>query len=68
MRAVKQEHFSGCAIACVAFILKTSYKNAIRNFEDGNEKAKFKGFLCSEIIESLEINEIKYSLKYIKRS
>lgn len=67
MKAVKQEHFSGCAIACVAFILRTSYKNAMINFKDGNEKAKFKGFWCSEIIEALEISKIKYSLKYIKR-
>lgn len=67
MRAVKQEHFSGCAIACVASILKLSYKNTIDSFEDGHERAKLRGFYCSEIIKALEINGLKYSLRYVKR-
>lgn len=67
MRAIRQEHFSGCAISCVAVILKTNYNNAVKNFEDGNQKAKFQGFSCAEIIKALGKKDHKYCLKYIKR-
>ncbi len=67
MKAIKQEHFSGCAVACVASVTKTTYKNAVKNFENGSEWAKFRGFYCSEIINALEKNGLKYSLKYVKR-
>ncbi|OGH03114.1 MAG: hypothetical protein A2798_01650 [Candidatus Levybacteria bacterium RIFCSPHIGHO2_01_FULL_37_17] len=67
MKAVMQEHFSGCAVACVAFILKTSYRKALKSFEKGTEKAKFKGFYCNEIIQALKKNSYQYSFKYVKR-
>lgn len=67
MRAVRQEHFSGCAIACVASISNISYRKAIKSFENGNEWAKFRGFYCHEIINALEKIGFKYSLKYVKR-
>src|SRR3989344_1874136 len=68
MKAVRQEHFSGCAVACVAFILKTSYRDAIKSFLEGLERAKFRGFFCSEIILALEKNGFKYRLKYAGRN
>ncbi|OGH11654.1 MAG: hypothetical protein A3B38_02970 [Candidatus Levybacteria bacterium RIFCSPLOWO2_01_FULL_36_13] len=67
MKAVRQEHFSGCAVACVAFILKTNYRNALKSFDEGAERAKFRGFYCREIIQALERNGLKYFFKYVKR-
>lgn len=67
MKAVKQEHFSGCAVACVAFVLKSSYKRALKSFDNGDERAKFRGFYCREIINALEKKGLRYSLKYVKR-
>lgn len=67
MKAVKQLHLSGCAVACVASVLKTSYRNALKSFDEGNERAKFRGFFCAEIIVALERNGLKYHFKYVKR-
>ena len=67
MKAVKQEHFFGCAVACVATILKISYKNTLKSFDDGNERAKFRGFYCREIITALKTYGLNYALKYVGR-
>ena len=67
MKAVKQQHFSGCAVACVASITNTSYKTAIKSFEKGNERAKFRGFYCKEIIAALRNHDLEYSFKYVGR-
>lgn len=67
MKSIKQEHFSGCAVACVASILNISYKKALNSFDEGKEKAKFRGFFCKEIVRALEKNGLKYRFSYIGR-
>lgn len=67
MKAVRQQHLSGCAIACVASVLKISYKKALKTFEQGSKRAKFRGFYCSEIVQALQRNGQRYSFKYIKK-
>lgn len=68
MKLITQEHFSGCAVACVASILNISYKKALTNFDDGKEKAKFRGFFCKEIVMALEKNGLEYRFSYIGRN
>lgn len=65
MRAIKQEHFSGCGVACVVFVTNSNYENAIRSFEKGRDRAGFRGFYCKEIIDALKLNNFEYSLKYV---
>ncbi|MBI2621632.1 MAG: hypothetical protein HYW63_03255 [Candidatus Levybacteria bacterium] len=67
MKAVRQEHFSGCAVACVAFVLRTNYKSALKSFDKGSERARIRGFYSREIIVALERNGLKYALKYVGR-
>lgn len=67
MKAIKQQHFSGCAVACVAAILNSSYNQALESFNDGQERARFRGFFCREIIDALQVNYLTYCLKYVKR-
>ncbi|MEK7551155.1 MAG: hypothetical protein AAB532_00990 [Patescibacteria group bacterium] len=67
MKAIKQEHFSGCAISCVAFIIQANYQNTLRYFDKGNENAKFRGFLCSEIVKALGKAGYKFHFKYTGR-
>ncbi len=66
MKAVKQEHISGCAVACVAATLGVSYKTAIRSFEKSEERAKDRGFYCKEIVQVLRDSGLEYSFQYVK--
>lgn len=66
MNAIKQEDFLGCAVACVAFILKIKYKNARELFKGGEKKAQTLGFYCKEIVEVLNRAGHNYQYKYIK--
>lgn len=67
MKAVKQEHFSGCAVACLASITGKTYRKAIASFTNGAEWAKFRGFYCKEIIEAFKLNNLDYRMRYVGR-
>lgn len=66
-KPVKQEHLSGCAVACVAYLLNITYKQALSLFEDGEEKAKLRGFYCPEVVEVLRENSIDCKNHYVKK-
>lgn len=65
MKPIKQRHPYGCGVACTAFILNTSYQNALRLFEKGKEKAENSGFFCKEIVGVLENAGMSYTYKYV---
>lgn len=50
----------GCAVACVAFILKTSYDDAKRAFKHP-EYAWQRGYYCREICEALRSRGKEYT-------
>src|SRR5439155_1668986 len=65
--SVTQEHGAGCAVACVAFVLGTSYQEALALFKRPNH-AWGRGFYCREIIEALETAGKKYSFVHFNAS
>ena len=50
--AVTQEHGTGCAVACVAFVLGISYSEALKLFRDPS-RAWGEGFYCEDIVDAL---------------
>lgn len=62
---VVQEHFSGCAVACVAEYLGISYKEALGYFEKP-QKALFDGYYCREVVEALKSAGINAEFRYLK--
>lgn len=66
MKAVKQEDNLGCAVACVAFVLKLAYSEALTLFEDGKRRVKEEAnFYCPEIVQILKKSGLNYSWKKI---
>ena len=62
---VAQEHEYGCAVACVATILNTTYYDAFNLFSEKGNAAGV-GFYCRDIIKALESAERRYLYYYIK--
>ncbi len=63
---VAQEDPLGCAVACIAFVLNISYKNALRLFQDGENRVKSSpDFYCKEIVQVLNKSGLDYSYRYI---
>lgn len=58
--AVQQRHPMGCAVACVAAVLGTSYNAALQLFTHP-EHAWTQGFLCNEICAALKKGGKPYS-------
>jgi hypothetical protein len=67
MKPVKQEHFAGCAVACVASVRGTSYKKALGYFEKGTQRAKLRGFYRPEIVNALKKSGLDYDFRYLGR-
>ena len=68
MKSIAQEDSLGCGIACVAFILKLTYKEAKNLFLDGKRRAKEEpNFYCGEIVGILENVGLSYEYKYLKK-
>jgi len=64
MKPVKQEDGLGCAVACVAFVLEISYKEALSLFKDGQTRVKSKAnFYYPEIVEILSSEGMNYGWK-----
>lgn len=67
MKPVKQEDGLGCAVACVAFVLGITYKEAVGLFEDGETRVKSKAnFYCPEIVRILNSKGLSYRWKKLK--
>jgi len=66
VKPVKQENPLGCAVACGAFILRTTYIETLSMFTNGHEKANTIGFICKEIVTALNLAGFKFEYKYIK--
>ena len=64
-KLVKQHNLCGCAVACVAFVLSIRYDRALRLFENGLQRADFKGFYCRDIINALAKGGLSYDYKYV---
>lgn len=57
--SICQEHPFGCGVACVAFIVGDSYKNALKLFGNSNN-ATVKGYYCKDLIFALAQSGFKY--------
>ncbi len=66
MKSVTQEEPMGCAIACVAFLLNISYKNA-KNMFGHPEHSFTRGFYCGEITRVLNTGSLDYSFSKFKK-
>lgn len=64
-KEIPQEHSMGCAVACVAFRSRMTYKMALKLFSQP-EHAWTRGFYCSEIVEALYKVGLQYSYTKFK--
>lgn len=67
MKSVTQEKPFGCAVACVAFIANTSYKNALKLFKNQTNHIN-KGYYCKDIVKALKNAGFNYKYCYAKPS
>lgn len=58
--SITQKHGAGCAVACVAYILKISYDAVLKLFSKSHQVIS-RGFLCKEIVAALKKGECDYS-------
>lgn len=65
MDSITQKDSFGCSIACVAFVLRVDYKKS-KSLFDNHKRSKNFGFLCREIIKTLQKRGLNYGYKYIK--
>lgn len=65
MKPIAQEHPFGRGVACVAFVLSTSYQCSLKLFNAGKNKVNTKGFLCREIVNILNNAGLNYHYKYV---
>ncbi len=66
MKPVTQEEPMGCAIACVAFVLESSYKKAKAMFSHP-EYSFTKGFYCREITNVINKGGENYGFSKFKK-
>lgn len=68
MKPIRQEDGLGCAVACVAFVLRIPYSKALDLFVDGERRVKEEAnFYCPEIVKILNKNELSYRWKKIQK-
>lgn len=68
MEPVKQEDGLGCAVACVAFVLKMPYSDALKLFSDGKRRVKEEAnFYCPEIVNILNKKGLSYSWRKLQK-
>lgn len=69
MKPVKQEDGLGCAVACVAFILKIPYSETLKLFIDGKRRVKEEAnFYCPEIVRILNNSGLKYKWRKLQKA
>lgn len=64
MEPVTQEDLAGCGIACTAFVLKKTYSETKKLFDES--LASFEGYYCEDIVKALALQGMKFS--YIEYS
>lgn len=64
MQPITQEHPMGCAIACVAYVLQCSYKEAHDLF-DNQKGAWTSGYYMNEIVDALTKADHHYAYKEV---
>jgi len=64
---ITQEHASGCAVACTAFVAGITYKKALSSFYDGEFRAELRGFYCREIVRVLKKLGMQYDYFYLSK-
>jgi len=68
-KAITQEDFCGCAVACVAFVLGISYQSALSLFANGQRRAIIRGFYCRDIVRALnKVSKNKFVYRKVKNS
>lgn len=68
IKPVKQRDNFGCAVACVAFILRIEYGIARDLFVDGKRRSKEEAnFYCKEIVGILANAGLSYQYRYLKK-
>lgn len=68
MKPVRQENGLGCAVACVAFVLKIPYSEALTSFFDGKRRIKEEAnFYCPEIVKILNSEGLSYVWQKLKK-
>ncbi len=65
-KSITQEESMGCAIACVAFLLRKSYKETKKLFDNPRYSLR-RGYYCNEIVKVLNKNGLKYTFSRINR-
>ncbi len=60
MKLITQEEPMGCGVACVASVLKVSYKKALNLFKN-KEHSFGRGYYCKELIDSLKKGKLSYT-------
>lgn len=69
MKPIRQEDPMGCAVACVAFILNISYKEALGLFKDGEDRVRNKAnFFCPELVKILNGKGLNYKWEKIENN
>lgn len=69
MEPVGQEDGLGCAVACVAFVLKIPYQQALTLFSDGKRRVREEAnFYCPEIVQILKNAGLKYAWKKLPKN
>ena len=63
--SITQEHGTGCAVACTAFILNLSYRAALKHFSKPAH-AWGRGFYGREVVAALKNSGREYSHCYVK--
>lgn len=57
--AITQKHTLGCGVACVAYLLNTTYNKALKLFNEPRNAATV-GYYCDEIVKALDQAGHKY--------
>lgn len=65
MEQIVQKHPSGCAIACIAYVLNCEYDEVLWLFNNGLRKAKNEGFYYKEIVKVFNKIGKDYQYNYV---
>ena len=66
MNAIAQEDLYGCGVACLASVADVTYKQALKLFINGKNKAMRVGFYCPEFVAALAKKGLNYEWRAIK--
>lgn len=67
MKPITQNHIYGCGIACVAYLLKINYGEALKLFSNKKD-AETKGYLCKHIIKAFKKSDKNYTYSKVMKN